>query len=194
MNQVTNFYIDGFNLYHGIKNIGDNRLKWMNYRILCNNILNKNDTINKIMYFTAYADFEPEKKKRHIQLIKALKTENIEVVFGKYEKRKHYYVEKRTDVNLAINLIKDVYERNCDKIILLSGDSDFIPAIKMAKEINPKIIIGVVIPPKNKSDELKSTCDFNLKLAKIIKKNNINNLLFPPHIDNTDIYCPKEWL
>lgn len=51
----VNFYIDGFNIYHAIKKMKNNKLKWINYRLLCEEILNTDDKINEILYFSAYA-------------------------------------------------------------------------------------------------------------------------------------------
>ena len=31
----VNFYIDGFNIYHAIKKMKNNKLKWINYKLLC---------------------------------------------------------------------------------------------------------------------------------------------------------------
>ena len=42
--------------------------------------------------------------------------------------------EKGVDVGLAVDLVKDVLEKEVDHIILISSDTDLIPAIKIAKE------------------------------------------------------------
>ena len=51
----VNVYIDGFNLYHAINELGDDTLKWVDVRLLSENILNKYQTLNKVKYFSAYA-------------------------------------------------------------------------------------------------------------------------------------------
>lgn len=42
--------------------------------------------------------------------------------------------EKGVDVNIAVDILVAVYENTCDRIILVSSDTDLLPAIKKAKE------------------------------------------------------------
>ncbi|MDA1468381.1 hypothetical protein OGZ02_05885 [Brachyspira hyodysenteriae] len=51
----VNFYIDGFNIYHAIDRLNNNKLKWINYYDLCKSLLKDNEIINKVYYFSAYA-------------------------------------------------------------------------------------------------------------------------------------------
>ena len=201
MNKV-NFYIDGFNIYHAIKKMKNNKLKWINYKLLCEEILNKDDEINEILYFSAYAFWRRDGQIRHDIFIRALKSQNINVVLGNFkEKSKYikevnytykYHEEKESDVNIGIHLVRDACQNNCDKAIIFSGDSDFVPAIKMAKKENNNLKIGVVIPANVKASSLKNVSDFNIKLSKF----NLNNFLFPQTIslpNGKQIICPKEW-
>ena len=82
--------------------------------------------------------------------IKALSTLNkVQIIYGlfKYKKIKCLVKnctyrgsrvfdvpeEKRTDVNIAINMIKDAVNDKCDRLIVVSGDSDLVPAVKAVK-------------------------------------------------------------
>ena len=198
----VNFYIDGFNIYHAIKKMKNNKLKWINYRLLCEAILNTNDEINEILYFSAYAFWRKDGQIRHDIFIRALKSQNINVILGNFkEKSKYikkfnytykYHEEKESDVNIGIHLVRDACQKNCDKAIILSGDSDFVPAIKMAKKENNNLKIGVVIPANVQASSLKNVSDFSIKLSKF----NLNNFLFPKIIllpNGKQIICPKEW-
>lgn len=42
--------------------------------------------------------------------------------------------EKGVDVNIAVDILVATYENVCDRIILVSSDTDLLPAIKKAKE------------------------------------------------------------
>lgn len=42
--------------------------------------------------------------------------------------------EKGVDVNIAVDILVATYENTCDRIILISSDTDLLPAIKKAKE------------------------------------------------------------
>ncbi|MCL5990945.1 MAG: NYN domain-containing protein [Bacteroidetes bacterium] len=74
------------------------------------------------------------------------------------------FEEKQTDVNIAVNLIRDVILEKCDVSILISADSDLIPSIEFIREIKPKHKIIVYFPPQRFSYELKTICNAYLKL------------------------------
>ena len=44
------------------------------------------------------------------------------------------YHEKGVDVNIAVDLLVATYENLCDKLIVVSSDTDLLPAIEKAKE------------------------------------------------------------
>ena len=48
--------------------------------------------------------------------------------------------EKGVDVLLAVDLVDSAIKKRADYLILLSGDSDFIPALELAKENNGEIL------------------------------------------------------
>lgn len=54
--------------------------------------------------------------------------------------------EKKTDVALAICLYRDVAKGRCDRLILVSNDSDAEPALKAVRQDFPQVVIGVVMP------------------------------------------------
>lgn len=205
----VNFYIDGFNIYHAIDRLNNNKLKWINYYDLCKSLLKDNEIINKVYYFSAYAFWKPYSQNKHYVFIQALKYFNVEVVLGNFKKKSknliindnngniikynyEYHEEKESDVNIAIYLVRDACKRNCDKAILLSGDSDLVPAIKMAKEENADLKVGVVVPPNVQASSLKNISDFDIKLLKI----DISSFLLPNSIKletGHTITCPKDW-
>ncbi len=62
------------------------------------------------------------------------------------------YEEKETDVRIATQIIADAYQKNCEFAIVVSADSDMIPAIELAKEAKQKIF--VYFPPNQYSSNL----------------------------------------
>jgi uncharacterized LabA/DUF88 family protein len=46
--------------------------------------------------------------------------------------------EKRTDVNIAVQMVDDAYQNACDQFVLISGDSDLVPAIHTVKRRFPR--------------------------------------------------------
>lgn len=47
----------------------------------------------------------------------------------------------------------------CDKAVIISGDSDLVPAIEMVKEHYPKKIIEVLVPPGRKAKKIERASD-----------------------------------
>ncbi len=58
--------------------------------------------------------------------------------------------EKKTDVNLAITMYRDVAKGVCDRIILISNDSDAEPSLEAIRQDFPKVMVGVITPIHDK--------------------------------------------
>jgi len=58
------------------------------------------------------------------------------------------YEEKETDVNLGIYLVKGALKKEYNHAIIVTNDTDLVPAIKMALNENPNITISILTPPK----------------------------------------------
>jgi uncharacterized LabA/DUF88 family protein len=81
--------------------------------------------------------------------------------------------EKQTDVNMALAMYRDCSKGLCDRIILVSNDSDAAPALQAIKEDFPHIMRGLVLPlptvlpgssnkPRRKSGSLQTLSDWCL--------------------------------
>ncbi|MBN2050617.1 MAG: NYN domain-containing protein [Spirochaetales bacterium] len=158
MNNRSIIYIDGFNLYYGaLKNTS---YKWLNVEKLFS-LLRQDDDIQKIKYFTAL--ITGNHQDRQITYLQALKTcKKVEPIYGlfklksivcqvrncRYHGNKIFQVpeEKKTDVNIAVHIIDDAYNNLMDRIILVSGDSDLVPALRLVRKLFPHIKISVYIP------------------------------------------------
>ncbi|MCK5267950.1 MAG: NYN domain-containing protein [Spirochaetes bacterium] len=199
----TSIFIDGFNLYHAlIANSNYSIYRWLDLSKLTNCFVMKKDTIADIYYFTALAAWSSSKVKKHKTLIKALELKGIKTVYGEFKRKdrkcrickKSYqtFEEKQTDVNIALQLFQDAILDKYDKAIIVSGDSDLIPSIKAVQHNFPKKSIGVVIPIGGRSEALKNTCDFHIKM----KIMHLQSSRFPNEIDLGNGYkisCPIEW-
>ncbi len=92
-------------------------------------------------------------QKRYIEqqkfLEKLKKISKLKIVFGRLEKRKRegktYFVEKATDVNLALNLVLDAQANLYDWAFLISNDGDFSGAVKAVIERFGKVVTYVAI-------------------------------------------------
>ena len=116
MNRVK-FFIDGFNVYHSLHcNPNYHKYKWLDYSKLVSLFIQRQDQIVDILYFTAFANWDPQKVNRHRILINALRFKGVKVIYGQFQKVNKYcrlckqyyktFEEKKTDVNIAVELMK----------------------------------------------------------------------------------------
>jgi len=175
-------YVDGFNLYHGLKAAAYNSENVHKYLWLdihqCVKFVLRDSTFNfvDIKYFTA-EPFGEETCARHKIYCSALKYSGIQIIYGRYKRKTlrcnvchnsfDSYEEKQTDINIALNLVNDAVQDLCDVVVLISGDTDLVPAIKLMKSLCPEKQCFVIFPPKrNRSDELRDVADECYELNK----------------------------
>ena len=144
-------YIDGSNFYFSIKNTFKCKIDIEKF---CKQLIRESELV-KINYYIAPVDQEshPEGYKEQQKFFDKLKQiKNLKIIFGRLERRKLdnaiYYVEKASDVNLALDLALDAQKSVYDKAYLISNDGDFsgavISAISFEKPPSPsffKILI-----------------------------------------------------
>lgn len=160
-------YVDGFNFYYGIKEAGGHELLWVDLVKLSRD-LRPESTLLQVKYFTATVPDEPEAQARqdsYLQALKEMHPGTFTPVLGKYQRkdrvcqecgaRKRSWEEKQTDVNMAVHLIADVSASKADTFMVMTGDTDVIPAIKMARDINPSAVIIAHFPPRRESKAIK---------------------------------------
>jgi 6-hydroxy-3-succinoylpyridine 3-monooxygenase len=173
-------YIDGFNLYYGALKGGP--YKWLNLERYFN-LLRPNDCIQKIRYFTALiSGSHANNQKVYLQALETLPL--VDIIFGKFKVKQiecqvsgcaippprffQSNEEKRTDVNIALWMLSDAQNNLCEKLILVSGDSDLVPAISMVKNEYSDKEITVYIPARNVTRgaavELRGAADKNKTL------------------------------
>jgi uncharacterized LabA/DUF88 family protein len=196
----TAFLIDGFNFYHSIKPISD-RLLWFDYDAYCRHFMRSSDILHSITYFTALAFWREEAVKRHQVFIQACIAKRIDVVLGKFKEKpttcQHCkqtiirHEEKATDVNIALFAYR-LAAQKMEKIIIVTGDTDLIPAIMMINSDFPYTKVGVVFPYRRDNRELEKEADFYHKTRKEI----LSLFRLPDQIQKPNgkiITCPSQW-
>ena len=78
------------------------------------------------------------------------------------------YEIKGDDIYLANDLIKGAFKDEFDEAVIVSGDEDFVPAIKTVRELNKKITNAFF--PKSSSYLLRRCCDDSINLRKELAK------------------------
>jgi uncharacterized LabA/DUF88 family protein len=148
----VSFFIDGFNIYHSLKPYDNrsrsylmhyNRYLWLDFMALARRFVTKEDTLSEVFYFTALAYWRQASESRHKIFISALENEGVQVIKGNFKEKDRfcrrcgasykYHEEKETDVNIALYLLNEAYQDTYDKAIVVTNDTDLVPAIKMAK-------------------------------------------------------------
>jgi uncharacterized LabA/DUF88 family protein len=179
------FLIDGFNLYHSIEDIEYSEnvcFKWLDLHRLCQSFMylfGKEYDLYKVYYFTAiaYHYLDMDKVKRHEDYIKCLESTGIEVIRGRFKEKTEYcplcrkeykgHTEKETDIAFCSKMLELLYavdDTHCDGLLLITGDSDLVPAIKIAQRIAPSADIRFAFPYHRKSEELLKLTPKSFKL------------------------------
>lgn len=68
------------------------------------------------------------------KLFANLRKHHVKYSLGYLLKSNGVFHEKGVDVNMAVDMLVATYENKCDHIILVSSDTDLLPAIKKARE------------------------------------------------------------
>ncbi|HCC51310.1 MAG TPA: NYN domain-containing protein [Porphyromonadaceae bacterium] len=198
MKRVT-FYVDGFNFYYGLKtekkiNSKWKKAYWINIVKLFEQFLGKGQVLEKVVYFTA-SPLNKDKSSRQsafLNVNKLINGDKFEIVRGKYLNKIiecpkcHYSIsrpeEKKTDVSLSIRMIGDCIQDKTDILVLVSGDSDFIPPIEFLQKNYQGKNIKVYFPPAIFSSDLSA----NMKKHRskpVFLKNNLPKFLISSMTD-----------
>lgn len=164
-------FIDGSNLYHNLKRYN---IKTTFEKII-NKIETKRDIID-IFYYTALLDKRIDEKRYQSHktfLCKIKQIPNFNIVLcnlrrTSLEDGSIDFAIKGDDIHLATDLIRGSYENLYDIAIIVSGDADFIPAIKLVQKNNKKVINAFF--PKSSSYLLRNCCNGSVNLRKALLK------------------------
>lgn len=163
-------YIDGFNLYHAIDDLGkiDPRkpnapqirkphLKWLNLWTLCAGLARDGERLVEVNYFSAFATWRPGAHQRHVEYVKALEHVGVTCHMGHFKSKDRVcrscgarwvqHEEKETDVHIAARIVFDAFDNRYDRMILITADSDLAPALNLVRVKFPDKQVFVVAPP-----------------------------------------------
>lgn len=198
-------YVDGFNFYYGLK--ADSKWKkyyWLDIVGFFERFMRNNQELVCVKYFSARPD-DDEKNTRQYAFFQANKENpKFQLILGKYLKKEitcyrcgnviHTHEEKETDSRIVAQIIFDSYEKNCDIAIIVSADSDMIPAIEIAKSIGQKVFI--YFPPNHYSSNLSSIANgqpvFLSRFESRFRQSLLPDIV---HLTNEDfdLHIPEKW-
>lgn len=196
-------YVDGFNLYFGLKDKEWRRFYWLNIQLLVRNLLKSNQQLITTKYFTARIIGSPDKEKRQSTFLEALGTlPDFQIFYGKYQlnPRKCQNCgfedvvpnEKMTDVQIAVEMLSDIIQDKFDTALLVSADSDLAPVLRSIKHMFPNKRVVVGLPPARYSVELINAAHAYLHISRI----KLANSVFPDEIKKADGFIlrrPSIW-
>jgi uncharacterized LabA/DUF88 family protein len=195
-------YVDGFNMYFGIREAGFDAYRWLNLRVLVEKLLKSNQELVTIKYFTSRVSNNPDKQRRQTTYIEALMEQGIEMYYGQYQRDSvecdrcgniwPKFNEKMTDVNIATQMLVDAYQDNYDMAMLISGDSDLVPPIKAIHDNFPKKRVFVAFPPKRFTSSVALVAKGSIHIG----RKTLSDSQLPDEVPKKSGFLlkkPKEW-
>jgi uncharacterized LabA/DUF88 family protein len=197
-------YVDGFNLYHGLRDKYRHRYLWLDLERLVRR-LRPFDQIVAVRYFTAMVRNDPAALARQEAYLDALSAQSpgvIDIVMGRYQEkvgscrqcgsRWRMYEEKETDVNIAVAMTTDAARRASDLALIVSADSDMCPAIRGSRSLAPERGVIVAFPPMRTSGEVRTL----VPGAFTIGEAHLRNSQLPPTVrapSGHELVRPAKW-
>jgi uncharacterized LabA/DUF88 family protein len=135
--------IDGNNFYHRLKELELSDLLDFDYEKLTQFLIGRRFLTAKNYYVGAIREESNSPKSRKLmigqqKLIGKLQRNGWNIRLGHMLKSDGYH-EKGVDVNIAVDLLIGAYENLYDTVILVSSDTDLIPALAKARSMKKKI-------------------------------------------------------
>lgn len=210
------FLVDGFNMYYSLRQVEKlsmQKVRWLDLRkLLADNLQPVRDALggrvelSTVHYFSAYAyhltPHDPDVVNRHQAYVAALQSTGVNVVLSKFKQKEiscpncrhtwKRHEEKETDVALGVKLMDTLARNEGDTVVLITGDTDLVPAIRLTKALFPHRKPGVGFPFMRHNAELESVADFSFKIS----QKALQRAQFPAQVtlgDGTLIAKPAGW-
>jgi len=213
MERIT-VYVDGFNFYYGLKRMKavDNdwhKFYWIDFVKFFDHFTLNGQVLQRVFYFTTQP-LNIQKSNRQGTLLGAnqlLNAGRFEVIYGKfYDKELICPVcntrytrpeEKRTDVNISVQMMRDCAQDRTDTLILVSADSDLVPPLESIKTDFPGKKIRIFFPPKCFSNDMNHFMKSNQGKVIRLEKHKVRffNSIMPDAVTRDDISytIPPKW-
>jgi len=210
--------VDGFNLYHSVTKVAqetsDESVKWLDLQGLARGILpliSPPASLASIHYFTALPEHlylaDPGRLQRHRTYLRALTAhgslrpsiilgriaqQQVQVRIASGEITGSIWREKGTDVALAMALLREASKGDMDEAVIVSGDADYLPAVKLFREMYPDIGLRFAFPRGRASKELlrEAPNSFTLTSAAYLSHRLPERIRLP---SGKFLHCPVEW-
>lgn len=214
----TQVYIDGYNLYYGV--LRRSTYKWLDvYRLFREQLLLPETELLEVRYYTAPVlgslcddPASPQRQRQYLQALRKLYPTQVSLIEGKLIKGEAVLrlvkpitdlptldkvkvitlTEKKTDVNIATDMLVSAFSGACEQIVLCSNDSDLEGALKAIRQHCPAIRLGLIAPTGSErhiSHDLRKQVDW----IKTIGVDDLAAAQLPEKIPHTSIRRPASW-
>lgn len=184
----VSFLVDGFNVYHSLDELNamtGASVKWLDLRSLCGKYLQavrgavgERVDLAEVHWFSARPDHlaprKPETVRRYDTYVEALRASGVQTHLSQF-KRKDVrcprcsnafvrYEEKETDVAIATAMLEVLVRQECGTVVLVSGDTDLIPAVRTVNRLLPRSKVGVAFPFLRHNVDLAEAVAYSFKI------------------------------
>lgn len=215
----TIVYIDGYNLYYGA--IRHTPYKWLDlYTLFKDHILLPDTELLEVRYYTApilgsLSDdpASPQRQRQYLQALRKTQHEHIHIIQGKLIKgsatlrlieplseapelekvKVSTLTEKKTDVNIAADMVANACLRQIDQAVLCSNDSDMEGALKAIRVNCPDVRVGVVAPSASPGRHISKDLSKHAHWVKGLNNDALASAQLPEKIPGTSIRRPEGW-
>lgn len=196
-------YIDGFNLYFGMREAGFDNCRWLDLKKMVQKLIKPDQSLEDIKYFTSRVSNDPQKQKRQANYIDALESTGVKILYGNYQNSAeeckrcgHTWKtakEKMTEVNIATNMIVDGFNDLYNMALLISGDSDLVPPVRATHTHIKQKRVCIAFPPKRHNASMANVA----KGSFTIGRKTLIDSIFNKEVKSKTGYlikAPENWL
>jgi uncharacterized LabA/DUF88 family protein len=216
----TVIYVDGFNLYYSV--LRRTNLKWLDLVALFrDHVLDSNAQLLEVRYYTApilaRMSDDPQSVQRqriYLQALRKMHPNQLKIIEGRIAVTTPFqrlvrpiagasdisrvqvydFNEKKTDVNLASDLLAGAWTGAFDQAVICSNDTDLEPALATLRKYHPQLRLGIVAPVRGSDNryiaaDLKQHADWSKALSMV----HISNAQLPERIPASSLRRPETW-
>lgn len=216
----TIVFVDGYNLYYGMLRRSPH--KWLDLFALFNDhALNAEADVVEVRYYTAPVlgkmcdDAQsPQRQRTYIQALRKMPPQRTVIVEGKMIASQPYqrlvrplpqapeiamvqvinFDEKKTDVNLASDMIAAAWSGACEQVVLCTNDSDIEAALATIGKHCPAVRLGLIAPiPGDDHRRVPADLERHVHWSKTLKRAHLELAQLPGKIPGTGIRKPAAW-
>jgi uncharacterized LabA/DUF88 family protein len=167
-------YVDGFNLYNGMHDARGRRGLWLDLESLLSSFLGSNQRLVAVHYFTALVMGPGQARQQAYLDALRLHGTVTQTHVGRFQRKSvkcrkcrasfDVHEEKESDVSFGVQMVEDAAQGVYRQALIVSGDSDMMPAIRSVRRIAPDTRIVAVFPPRRSSYDLQKSADATLHI------------------------------